>query len=70
MKQIRKRHGWSQSRMAAALDVCKSTISLYEHDKRSPRDVRIFHALYPLANDEEKVLLRAFSKERRRRGKQ
>ena len=64
VRQIRKNRGWSQTEMAAALDVAKSTISLYEHDKRAPpkQAVQTFHRLFTLANDEEKALLRAWLK--------
>ena len=60
VRQIREQRGWSQTQMAAALDVAKSTISLYEHNKRSPskRAVQTFHRLFNLADDEGKALLR------------
>ena len=70
VRQIRKRLGWSQTQMAAALDVAKSTVSLYEHDKRDPRDGTTFLRLFGLADDEEKDILREWIKRRRnkRRG--
>ena len=66
VRQIRKRKGWSQTQMAAALNVSKPTISLYEHDKRRPRDVGTFLRLFNLATDEEKTILREWAKQNRR----
>jgi len=66
VRQIRKRRGWSQTQMAAELDVAKSTVSLYEHDKRDPRDGTTFLRLFKLANDEEKAILRSWIMRRRR----
>ena len=67
VRQIRKNRGWSQTQMAAALDVAKSTVSLYEHNKRDPRDGTTFLRLFRLANDEEKDILREWIKRRRRK---
>ncbi len=67
VRQIRKRKGWSQTQMAAALEVAKSTVSLYEHNKRDPFDGTIFLLLFGLADDEEKDILREWIKNRRRR---
>ena len=64
IKGIRKRNGWSQTQMADALGVVKSTISLYEHNRRSPRDVKYFTPLFGLANDREKAILREWAKNR------
>jgi len=64
VKQIRKRNGWSQTKMATALNVSKPTISLYEHGKRCPskRAVQTFMRLFSLANAEEKAQLREWTK--------
>ena len=67
MRQIRASRGWSQTQMAEALDVAKSTVSLYEHNKRDPSDGTIFLRLFGLANDEEKDILREWIKHRRNR---
>ena len=69
VKKIRDRNHWSQAQMATALHVSCPTISLYEHNKRRPRDVGTFLRLFSLANEEEQLTLREWAKHNKgRRG--
>jgi len=60
VKDMRDRKGMSQTQFARVLDVCKSTISLYENGYRRPdkQAIKTYLKLFQQATEDERVVLR------------